>query len=157
LSDFNFAPDDPAYSLLVGDPILPDQEENLSSSRVIHVSIDPSVPVTSKTSGEEEANGTATADPDKTITNARLALPADGLLSTPELVTLFARDAPLRSAYDDALRKYRTLSNKDVNTFGDRVALQSTRRGAFEPEWTSYTHYWKTVLGVKFILDIARL
>jgi RNA exonuclease NGL2 len=152
-SDFNFAPDDPAYSLLVGDPLLPDQEESLASSRVVHVSIDPSVLSTTQAPAEEEGNDATATDPDKTITNARLAAPGDGLLSICELVALFSSDSPLRSAYNDGLRRCRT-SLAGVKTFGDRVALPSARQGAYEPEWTSYTHYWKTVLGNEFTSEI---
>jgi len=74
------------------------------------------------------------------------------LLSICELVALFSSDSPLRSAYNDGLRRCRT-SLAGVKTFGDRVALPSARQGAYEPEWTSYTHYWKTVLDYIFILD----
>ena len=47
--DFNFQPDDAAYSLLVGDPLLPEQSARLAQSRVVHVTIDPIVPKTEKT------------------------------------------------------------------------------------------------------------
>ena len=42
--DFNFQPDDPAYSLLVGDAVLPTQEAALVESMVVHRTVDPSVP-----------------------------------------------------------------------------------------------------------------
>lgn len=40
--DFNLPPDDAAYALLVGDPLLPAQKQKLAASRVVHASIDPS-------------------------------------------------------------------------------------------------------------------
>jgi len=65
---------------------------------------------------------------------------------------LFAGSAPLRSTYDEGLSKYHE-TNSDVPTFGQRAEMPPTRRGHHEPEWTSYTHYWKTVLDYIFILD----
>lgn len=144
--DFNCPPDDPTYSLIIGDILTPAQEARLVPSRVVHVTIDPSVPRTDKTAPTTTEENEA-VDPDRQITNARLATPADGLLSTPELVALFAGGAPLRSAYDDGLLKYQQ-SKSNIPTFGQRTEMAPTRRGYHEPEWTSYTHYWKTVLGM---------
>jgi len=48
----------------------------------------------------------------------------------------------VRSAYDQVQRVRKVSA-----TFGARVGLPSERLGYHEPEWTSYTHYWKTVLG----------
>ena len=144
--DFNFAPDDPAYSLLVGDRLLPTQEDRLAPSRVVHFTVDPNVYHTAHApAGEEEAaRNDGETGPDKIITNARPAAPLDGLLTTAELADLYA--TPARSAYDEALSKHRQRT-KDLVTYCDRVDLEPFRRGANEPEWTSYTHYWKTVLG----------
>jgi len=149
--DFNFAPDDPTYSLLVGDPLLPAQRETLSSSRVVHVTIDPEVPPTiASTEGKEGGDGLEN-HPDRIITNARPAMPSDGLLTDAELVELYA--TPLRSAYDEGLLKHRE-SSQDVKTYAtSRTDFEPSRRGANEPEWTSYTHYWKSVLDYIFILD----
>ena len=112
----------------------------MAPSRVVHITIDPDVPTTTANTDEEGGE----ADPDKIITNARLATPSDGLLTTAELIELYA--TPVRSAYDEGLSKHRESTN-DVVTYNDRVALQPSRRGANEPEWTSYTHFWKAVLG----------
>jgi RNA exonuclease NGL2 len=141
--DFNFPPDDPAYSLLVGEPLSIDQQLRLMLSRVVHISIDPTVPKTTKQSGDEEDEDN---DPDRIITNARPASPSDGLLTSSELLDLYSICAPLRSVYDKGLRTARAL-RLDVRTFGDRVSHDSTRPGAHEPEWTCYAHYWKTGLG----------
>lgn len=147
--DFNFAPDDTAYSLLVGDPLLPAQIELIINSHVVHATIDPTVLSVKETSEEDEAS-----DPDKVITNARSATPADGLLSPSELIALFALHKPVLSAYDRGLRNIRRSSaTSTVATFGDRITLDPKRLGAHEPEWTSYTHYWKTVLDYIFIID----
>ncbi|KIM85320.1 hypothetical protein PILCRDRAFT_66690 [Piloderma croceum F 1598] len=153
--DFNFAPDDPAYSLLVGDQLLPTQENRLAPSRVVHFTVDPDVyHTTHAPAEEEEAGNDGEIDPDKIITNARPATPSDGLLTTAELADLYAN--PARSAYDEGLSKHRQTT-KDLVVYCDRVNLEPFRRGANEPEWTSYTHYWKTVLGkihdYIFILD----
>ena len=52
--DFNFQPDDPAYSLLVGDPLLPTQKARIETSRVVHATIDPSIAVDGAAKAEEE-------------------------------------------------------------------------------------------------------
>lgn len=142
--DFNFAPDDPAYSLLVGDPLLPAQEERLASSQVVHVSVDPTVATIVKVV-TDEAGGEEDLDPDKVISNARPATTVDGLLSITELVEMFSQLPRLRSAYDEGLEQV-AIANRP-RTFGHRVFIPSPRRGQHEPEYTSYTHHWKTVLG----------
>jgi RNA exonuclease NGL2 len=141
-------------------------------SRVIHASIDPSVPVTTRkaigdtsqgdakesndgTAGEstDQVKGAAAAaedeeeeggtDPDRAITNAREARPEDGLFTTADLRELYQKaSAPARSTYDEAQKLA-----KAVATCGQRLELSNDRLGYDEPEWTSYTHYWKTVLG----------
>ncbi|KAJ7293660.1 Endonuclease/exonuclease/phosphatase [Mycena rebaudengoi] len=126
--DFNFTPDDPGYSLLVGDPLSLAQRERLAASRVVHLSIDPTVPRTTAAAPTEDENDAV--DPDRVITSARPAVPSDGLLSDEELVTFFSGENVVRSAYDEGLRKHKESTN-DLKTFGDR------------PEYTSYTHYWK--------------
>jgi len=61
----------------------------------------------------------------------------------------------LKSVYDTGLRDLESFStgDKPTRTFGDRVPLSSSRRGGYEPEWSSYTFYWKLVLDYIFILD----
>jgi RNA exonuclease NGL2 len=144
-SDFNFAPNDPAYSLLVGDPVLPSQEELLASSRVVHVTIDPNQTEDAATKTTTDEDEGAQQDPDRVITRARLATFEDGLLSTVELSDLAASYGPLKSCYDEGQKTYK--ASHLIPTYGDRVPIEGDRRGRFEPEWTSYTHYWKTVLG----------
>lgn len=122
---------------------------HLQQSSVIHQSIDPSVPTTTTEAVDEE-----NADPDRVITNARVALSSDGLLSPAEFSLLFQGSWPLRSAYDIGLQKYRDAGGA-VRTFGDRVSLAEARSGRHEPEYTSYTHYWKTVLGERFPPELA--
>jgi len=151
IPDFNLTPESPGYSLLVGDPIIPSQEEPLALSRVVHASIDPDgVPVTES---EEVKNGEgdgAEEDPDRVIVDARMATPADGLLSTEELVEMVRKlgVANLESTYDKGLGIAKAFGDSDIQTFGDRVtSIDPTRLGRHEPEWTSYTHFWKMVLG----------
>jgi RNA exonuclease NGL2 len=139
----------------------------LARSRVVHASLDPSVPITTrKMIGTTEDAGPSTAgkegndaarpikeeddedeeggtDPDRSITNAREAKPEDGLLNTSQLRHLFQEaGAPVRSMYDEAQR-----SANSAATCGPRLDLPPERLGSHEPEWTSYTQYWKTVLG----------
>ncbi|KIJ68350.1 hypothetical protein HYDPIDRAFT_165219 [Hydnomerulius pinastri MD-312] len=154
--DFNFAPDDPAYSLLVGgpihDPLSAEQKERLKISRVVHLSIGPSVPKSIKKEADE-GGGEAEADPDRVIRNSRDAVLSDGLLSDTELCQLVSRR--LRSAYDEGQSAWRqSIEQKiDVATYGDRKSLPAEQLGAHEPMWTSYTHYWKTTLDYIFVLD----
>ncbi|KAJ7070955.1 hypothetical protein C8F01DRAFT_1108475 [Mycena amicta] len=113
------------WPLLVGQTLSLEQRDQLQSSRVVHVSIDPAVPPTVTAplkEDEEEA-----VDPDRVITNARRALPSDGLLSDDELVAL--------SAYDEGLKQHR-LSAPTIRTFGDRMTLPADQKGYNEPEYT---------------------
>ncbi|KAK7064155.1 Endo/exonuclease/phosphatase domain-containing protein [Favolaschia claudopus] len=149
--DFNFSPDDPGYSLLVGDDLTVEQHDRLETSRVVHVSIDPAVPPTVAQAPAEDEDGAV--DPDRVITNARRAVLSDGLLSDSELISLFCSTSPVRSAYDAGLKQLReTTTATNFQTFGNRVSLPPTANGYNEPEYTSYTHYWKTVLDYIFIL-----
>ncbi|KAH7931087.1 endonuclease exonuclease phosphatase [Leucogyrophana mollusca] len=152
--DFNFAPNDPAYSLLVGDILSPEQCRALELSRVVHVSVDPSVPIGHNGAVDDESNGTE-ADPDRVINNARPATPSDGLLSDLEMVDLFSGMARLRSAYDEGQRRGREIGalNGAIETFGDRLSVLPVKPGAHEPMFTSYTHHWKTTLDYIFVLD----
>ena len=123
------------------------QEELLEKSRVVHVSVDPTVPLTNPFAINDDEDGGALADPDKLITNAREASPADGLLKSSELVDLFAVTAlHPRSLYDEGQRLLEKKSSP-VPRCGERIGLPPHKRGAYEPEWTSYTHYWQNVLG----------
>lgn len=147
--DFNFHPGEPGYTLLAGDALTPAQEQLLAKSRVVHVSVDPSVPLTgSAETNEDEAE----FDPYRVITNAREALPADGLLSSPELVELFVVPARPRSLYDEGQRLLEKTSGPILRC-GERLGLPAHQRGAYEPEWTSYTHYWKSVLDYIWVID----
>jgi hypothetical protein len=145
-ADFNFHPGEPGYALLAGDALTPAQEQLLAESRVVHVSVDPSVPLTGSAETNEDEDGGAESDPDRVITNAREALPADGLLSSSELAELFAVPTRPRSLYDEGQRLLDKTSGPILRC-GERLGLPAHRRGAYEPEWTSYTHFWKTVLG----------
>jgi RNA exonuclease NGL2 len=126
-------------------------------SRVIHITIDPTVPPTTKKADDEEGDGSE-ADPDRVINNSRVATSSDGLLSDFELTSLFINGAKFRSAYDEGQRAQRDNGAPgDLDTFGDRISPPSTRLGAHEPMWTSYTHYWKTTLGFFIFPFLFRL
>ncbi|KAI1793945.1 Endonuclease/exonuclease/phosphatase [Ganoderma leucocontextum] len=152
--DFNFGPDDPAYSLLVGNELLPTQQARLQSSRVVHATIDPSISTAGAAAAEEEEDGAESGenDPDRIIVNARAAQPSDGLLSDTELERLFRQSGTPTSAYDAGQRALPDLSASAL-TFGSRMPIPEGRRGAFEPIYTSYTHYWQAVLDYIFVLD----
>ena len=148
LPDFNFSPEEPGYAFLVGDMLTPAQEELLERSRVVHVSVDPTVPLTNPAEANDDEDGGTQADPDRVITNAREASPADGLLNSSELLDLFAVTLRPRSLYDEGQRLLENISGPSpVPRCGQRVGLPPHKRGAYEPEWTSYTHYWQSVLG----------
>ncbi|KDR85084.1 hypothetical protein GALMADRAFT_83454 [Galerina marginata CBS 339.88] len=150
--DFNFSPIDPAYSLITGDSLLPSQEDTISPSLVVHASLDPTVMENAPTppAAEDESED----DPDRVITNARPATIDDGLLTIPELVDWFSKLPTPRSAYNDGLHEARKHDN-NLPTYGTRVALTPGRRGSDEPEYTSYTHFWQSVLDYIFFLDSA--
>ncbi|KAJ7837526.1 Endonuclease/exonuclease/phosphatase [Mycena olivaceomarginata] len=137
--DFNFSPDDPGYSLLVGDQLNAEQRDRLETSLTFLST--PTVPPTVKGAPAEDEGGAV--DPDRVITSARRAVPADGLLSDSELASLFPAANVVRSAYDEGLRQHKEASSTGFPTFGDRMSLPRTKKGYYEPEYTSYTHYWK--------------
>ncbi|TFK30529.1 Endonuclease/exonuclease/phosphatase, partial [Coprinopsis marcescibilis] len=147
--DFNFPPDDPGYALLTGSPLLREQiQQRLHPSYVVHATVDPSV--TKQSTDTEEGGDGEDADPDKVITNARHAQPNDGLLSTEELVSLFAQSPQANSSYHVGLKQY--SSSNSIESFGSRSQTSVDRPGYFEPIYTSYTHYWKSVLDYIFVL-----
>lgn len=129
--------------MLAREPLSLEQQERLHVSRVVHVSIDPTVP-TSITKQADEGGGEEEADPDRVIRNSRNSKPSDGLLSDTELSALVGHS--LRSAYDEGQRSS-LLEGNDVATYGARKLLLAEKVGACEPMWTSFTHYWKTTLG----------
>ncbi|KAJ8521452.1 hypothetical protein ONZ45_g1851 [Pleurotus djamor] len=142
---FNFGPDDPAYSLLVGDPLSPEHNALLSPSRVVHASIDPIIETSTQV---DKGDGEGESDPDRIITNARPATATDGLLTNDELTAMARSQPPWQSVYDLGLSQLTEQKRLETNirTFGDRSNLSTTRKGSHEPEWTSYTHYWKATL-----------
>jgi len=154
--DFNFAPNDPAYSLLTGEPLSDKQLRSIQASRVVHVSVDPSVPKTQPKAEEEEGEGGG-GDPDRVINNSRPATADDHLLSDEELADLYALDTKVRSAYEEGQRGYlQSQGNTEqeaLTCYGPRASIPPSRNGAYEPIWTSYTHYWKTTLDYIFFLD----
>lgn len=141
-SDFNFGPDDPAYALLMGEPLLPEQKKRLEYSYVVHKTIDPTVPADGAgpvEEEEEEGGETGENDPDRVIANARTARPSDGLLTDAELADLFTQSGRVTSAYDAGQRLVPGISDSAL-VFGSRATVPKERRGAFEPIYTSYTH-----------------
>ncbi|OJT03008.1 hypothetical protein TRAPUB_6351 [Trametes pubescens] len=156
--DFNFGPDDPAYALLMGETLLPEQRKRLEYSYVVHKTIDPSVPADGAglvEEEEEEGGETGESDPDRVIANARTAQPSDGLLTDTELADVFTQSGRVTSAYDAGQRLVPGISDSPL-VFGSRAAVPKERRGAFEPIYTSYTHYWQSVLDYIFVLDAPR-
>ncbi|KAJ3568797.1 hypothetical protein NP233_g5472 [Leucocoprinus birnbaumii] len=151
--DFNSPPNDAAYALLTGQTLNAEHQERLAHSRVTHISVDPSVPRTQNTpsKGDEEGGEgeSEESDPDRIITNARRATDTDGLLSDDELMTLFAKNQRLFSAYDTGFSR---LQDPNIALYGDRASLQRTQPGFYEPSYSSYTHYWQSVLDYIFYI-----
>ncbi|KAG9000908.1 hypothetical protein FRB94_001549 [Tulasnella sp. JGI-2019a] len=162
--DLNTEPNEAAYALLTGNPLLPHHMTSLQDSRVIHLSRDPSVAATYPTTGspEDEDEGAAIdintsaspgeqKDPDRVITNARPALPEDGLLSDAEMVRLYEggkRKLRLRSGYDESLAE---VPGEHNNLYGVRDL--TVTYGKNEPMYTSFTHFWHLTLDYIFIAD----
>ena len=142
--------------MLVGEPLSLEQQRQLRVSRVVHVSIDPTVP-TSSTREKDEGGGEEGIDPDKVIRDSRASNRSDGLLSDNEL-SLFLQHH-LRSAYDEGQRTALPEGN-DITTYGGRKLWPTEKAGACEPMWTSYTHHWRSTLGncfTKSDRDLLRL
>jgi RNA exonuclease NGL2 len=135
---------------LFGDPLLSSQEQAVLNSRVIHATIDPTVLNTLPTKAREDDD--EASDPDRVITNARPAIPEDGLLTIPDIVAWFAKLPRLRSAYCEGLRRAKEIGI-ELETYGTRELLSPGRKGFDEPEYTSYTFYWKSVLGESLSLQ----
>ena len=112
--------------------------------------------------GEDEGG-----DPDRVLVNCRPArFPEDGLMSASELINLFTSLPlpPLRSAYDSSYQSVLSAScdidndtrlKESVKTFSNRPRGGSTnaedrwdadKKGANEPMYTSFTHYWRLTL-----------
>lgn len=126
---------------MVGETWTPLQKHIIEESRVVHVSIDYSVGLDGTIIGKEDDE--AATDPDRVITHSRAATCHDGLLSDGELSEYLKDLGPLRSIYEEGQRR---LGLKDV--FGSRCNdYPVEKRGYFEPEYTSYTHFWKSTLG----------
>ncbi|KAF8605354.1 Endonuclease/exonuclease/phosphatase [Ceratobasidium sp. AG-I] len=173
--DFNFQPDEAAYALLRGTPLTPDQYIQLDSSRVIHVSLDPSVPRTPRTGkdadDDDEAAGAGAAPrPDlkkgkdgeeeeaepvvaTKIKDSRPAVPADGLLTNEEMVQLFAVGGETRSTYDEILSRCAGSTGEADNVLVARDPAMQGRKGSYEPMWTCFTHYWRSTLDYIFVVN----
>lgn len=118
------------------------------SSLVIHSSVDPSVGANTPVFNTAPDNDSE--DPDRDITNARQAESRDDLLNISQFITWFSSLPNLRSAYNEGLQEVSKLSDP-LPTYGRRVTLPIGRGGLHEPAYTSYTHYWKSVLGTNNI------
>ena len=121
-------------------------------------------PVRSSAADTEEGGGES--DPDRVITNARAAEDRDGLLNSSELEALFSASPRAFSAYDLGLSRYRSgaspsqlsstspeiaHSPQDIPIYGPLNGMKDPSQPGFhEPAYTSYTHYWKSVLGASF-------
>ncbi|KAG9104194.1 hypothetical protein FRC06_004619 [Ceratobasidium sp. 370] len=169
--DFNFQPDEAAYALLRGVPLTPDQYTQLDSSRVIHVSLDPTVPRTPRTGtnadDDDEAAGSGAAvrtdlnngdEEDEPVVPTRIkdsrpAEPKDGLLSNEEMVELFKVGGETRSAYDEILGRCAESTGEADNVLAARDPVMQGRKGGYEPMWTCFTHYWRSTLDYVFIID----
>ncbi|KZT44472.1 Endonuclease/exonuclease/phosphatase [Sistotremastrum suecicum HHB10207 ss-3] len=145
--DFNLPPNDAVYTLLAGKPLSELQKQSIMKSSVVHASVDPSVSSSGAPADDEEGG----EDPDRVITNARSAVPEDGLLTCLELPKIYEPFVPVRSAYEVGLRGSIQSSQ---SVFGKRLEGMDIRDlGYFEPMFTSYTYYWQATLDYIFIAD----
>jgi len=137
--DFNAQPSEPTYSLLVGQELLDSQRAELDRSRVVHISVDPSI-VLSTPDGNARSS-------ERFIPNSRKPIPSDGLSSVHDLESQFQSILlrPLRSVYDEV--------EMSSHTFGQRHNLPVDRKGRYEPMWTSFTPLWRLTLDYLFIWD----
>lgn len=127
----------------------------LSPSRVVHTSVDPNVsvatPAAAAADGDEAggAGGGEEEDPDRVIKNARPAKPEDGLLDSSSLISFFSEFPRATSTYARGLSRYLSTPSRDddVPIFGRTHSLPPGTPGFYEPAYTSYTHFWKSVLG----------
>ncbi|EJD34094.1 hypothetical protein AURDEDRAFT_117774 [Auricularia subglabra TFB-10046 SS5] len=129
LGAFNFPPTDGGYALLVGSPwFAQQQQQSLEKSRVVYVSLDPSIESgVAPADDDDEGGGEKETDPDREL---RALAPA------PHLWSIY--DRALRTGADvSGLVLYRSRLPPETHT-----AL-----GAFESTFRSYTHYWKAALG----------
>jgi RNA exonuclease NGL2 len=137
---------------------------------VVHVSLDPTVPRTPRTGtadddDDDEAAGAGAAvrsDLKKgngeeaeeepvvatKIKDARPAVEADGLLSNDEIVHLFVAGGETRSAYDEILSRCANSTGEADNVLAARDPAMKGRKGANEPMWSCFTHYWRSTLGI---------
>ncbi|KAG9042668.1 hypothetical protein FS837_010582 [Tulasnella sp. UAMH 9824] len=178
--DFNTQPTEASYSLLTAQPLTAVHVKSLEHSRVIHISLDPTVPPTPNASNVKEDEGGAAAaasttteetksatgteeksnekkgneketDPDRIITNSRRAVPSDDLLSDEELLRLFGcEEGKGLRSGYDEAQRLLSSDSKD-GLFGGRV--EDATVGLWEPMYTSYTFWWKLTLDYIFILD----
>ncbi|KAH8835155.1 Endonuclease/exonuclease/phosphatase [Flagelloscypha sp. PMI_526] len=147
--DFNFDPADPAYALLRGVPLTTAHKQALDTSRVVHHSVDSTVPIT-YTKGEQEGDE---VNPSRQITNARRAEPKE-LLSDEDFIALATSSGPVRSAYDEGFRSlFNTSLLPEGTVFKDRASMPTATLGAFEPCYTAYAHFWQTTLDYIFIVQ----
>ncbi|KAH6917297.1 Endonuclease/exonuclease/phosphatase [Coprinopsis sp. MPI-PUGE-AT-0042] len=155
--DFNFPPEDPGYALLTGAALLPEQIERLVPSYVVHKTVDPNQTQETSTGPSADAEeGGEDADPDRVITNARRAEPSDGLLRIDELGDFFPERQQVQSIYQVGLKQYLSSTASGTSLppiYGSNRPMESNTAGYYEPKWTSYTHYWKSVLDYIFITN----
>ena len=125
------------------------RKERLEPSYVVHKTVDPSQPLDTRSASSADAEeGREDADPDRVITNARRAEASDGLLNLDELFAFFPESQQVQSVYQLGLKQYCDSSpSATPPVYGSGSAMKQDAPGFYEPRWTSYTHYWKSVLG----------
>jgi len=142
--DFNFTPQEGTYNLLQGRMMTEEQVEKIDKSRIVHLSVDPTVVSDAPNCVNEDG------DPDRVIKDARRCTTHDGLATASQLTQLFGQLPKVRSAYALANRE---LGIDRCKCFGHSNSLNENENGFFEPLITAYAHYWKTTLDYIFLLD----
>lgn len=116
------------YRLLMGLPLTPAQEGDLSRSTVVHQSVDKLHDPSFVPPPEDEATKQADADgirdgnlsqhPDKVIRNAREGGEGDGLVGLEEVKRLFGEGGGVRSAYGEG---YGRVEGEMEQWYGERL------------------------------------
>ncbi|KAG8894234.1 hypothetical protein FRC00_009280 [Tulasnella sp. 408] len=174
--DFNTQPTEASYSLLTAQPLTPVHVKSLEHSRVVHISLDPTVPPTPNAANlKEDEGGAAAAAPTATTTEETKS--ATGAEEKPNekkgseketdpdrIITNSRRAVPSDDLLSDEelLRLFGCEEGKGLRSGYDeaqRLLSSGSKDGLFggrvedatiglwEPMYTSYTFWWKLTLG----------
>lgn len=175
--DFNTQPIEASYSLLTAQPLTPAHVKSLDHSRVIHISIDTTVPPTPNAANVKEDEGGAAAAPASTATTEETKTSATDAEqkndakkgnekeTDPDRIITNSRRAVASDdllSDEELLRLFGCEQQKGLRSGYDealRLVSSGSKDGLFggrvgdaavgiwEPMYTSYTFWWKLTLG----------